>query len=76
MVKDMTLEELEAATTVEDALLVAFVKGEQCRLMWSDRLPGTPATERPFKPDCSVRVESFGLGQCCYKLRHWGPPCC
>ena len=32
VVKDMILEELEAASTVEDPLLVAFVKGEQACL--------------------------------------------
>lgn len=56
MVKAMTLEELEAATTAEDALLVAFVKGEQCCRMWSDRLPGTSATTCSVDFDCCVQT--------------------
>lgn len=33
VIKDMTFEELDAASTAEDPLLVAFVKGEHCQRM-------------------------------------------
>ncbi len=48
VVKDMTFEELDAASSAEDPLLVAFVKGEDCYHIQSSTSPNAQAAGWPI----------------------------